>query len=228
MSATTQTVIVGFLLIFAAILVFFAQKEYLSRALSPLFGPNFRWFFSPISCLVGLHMIFGKSSFDLRRGLGLLFFWISSVSLWSNFYDKSGLFFDIHDPLIVWFDKIPALTLIFGFLFLSLYLLFHVSYRKILSQFGEAGGYAYRKQVEMLNTFSDSLRERQMEKKHISPKEEKRLRSRNDELEDKITQLSGKKNPHTEEGKPSFFERIRNHGTVLDTKPTNQTLISKA
>lgn len=36
-SATTQTMIVGFLLIFAAILVFFAQKEYLSRALSPLF-----------------------------------------------------------------------------------------------------------------------------------------------------------------------------------------------
>ncbi len=170
-------------------------------------------------------MIFGKSAFDLRRGLGLLFFWISSVSLWSNFYDKRGLFFDIHDPLIVWFDKIPALTLIFGFLFLSLYLLFHVSYRKILSQFGEVGGYAYRKQVEMLNTFSDSLRERQMEKKHISPKEEKRLRSRNDELEDKIEQLSGKKIPSPEQ--QSFFEKIRNKGTILDTKtPAHQTLSS--
>lgn len=80
--------VVGFVLIFAAILVFFAQKEYLSKPLSFAFGPYFRWFFSPISCLVGLHMIFGKSVFDLRRALGLLFFWISSVSLWSNFYDK--------------------------------------------------------------------------------------------------------------------------------------------
>lgn len=139
LSKMTQNMIVGFLLIFGAILVFFAEKTYLEDALSPLFGPYFRWFFSPVACLVGLHMVFGKSAFDLRRGLGLLFFWISSVSLWSMFYDKSRLFFDIHGPLIEWFDDIPALTLLFGFLFLSLYLLFHVSYRKILSQFGEAG-----------------------------------------------------------------------------------------
>jgi len=37
LSQMTQTMIFGFLLIFAAILVFFAQKEYLSEALSPLF-----------------------------------------------------------------------------------------------------------------------------------------------------------------------------------------------
>ncbi len=122
-----------------------------------------------------------------------MFFWISSVSLWSNFYEKKNLFFDVHSPLITWFDKIPALTLIFGFLFFSLYLLFHVSYRKILSQFSEVGGYAYRKQIDMLNTFSDSIRDRQEEKKQqFTPKEEKRLRTRNEELENKIEKLSGK------------------------------------
>jgi hypothetical protein len=152
-------------------------------------------------------MVFGKSAFDLRRGLGLLFFWISSVSLWSFFYDKGRLFFDIHEPLIEWFDKIPGLTLLFGFLFLSLYLLFHVSYRKILSQFGEAGGYAYRKQIEMLNNFSDSVRERQEEKKKLSPREEKRLRTRNEELENKIEKLSTKNNS-SDEGL-SFFEKMR-------------------
>ena len=103
-----------------------------------------------------------------------------------------------------------------------------MSYRKILSQFGEASGYAYRKQVEMLNTFSDSLRERQIEKKQLSPKEEKRLRSRNDELEDKIEKLSNKKPVFSQESQPSFFEKLRNRGTVLDTKPlVNQTLISR-
>lgn len=114
----------------------------------------------------------------------------------------------MHDPLIEWFDKIPALTLLFGFLFLSLYLLFHVSYRKILSQFGEAGGYAYRKQIEMLNTFSDSIRDRQEEKKKLSPRELKRLQSRNEELENKIEKLSSKEVLPTEE-KMSFFEKMR-------------------
>lgn len=217
LSKMTQTMIFGFALIFAAILVFFAQKDYLSDALSPLFWPYFRWFFSPIACLVGFHMVFGKSAFDLRRGLGLLFFWISSVSLWSYFDGKKWLFFDVHDPLITWFDKIPALTLIFGSLLLSLYLLFHVSYRKILSQFWEAGGYAYRKQIEMLNTFSDSIRDRQEEKKKLSPQEEKRLRTRNEELENKIAKLSHK-NPDWEE-KMGFFEKIRNRGSILETTP---------
>jgi hypothetical protein len=131
LSRTTQTMAVWFLLIFAAILVFFAQKKYLEQALSPLFWPYFRWFFSPIACLVGAHMVFGKSAFDMRRGLGLLFFWISSVSLWSYFDGKKTSSLISTHPLITWFDKIPALTLLFGFLFFSLYLLFHVSYRKI-------------------------------------------------------------------------------------------------
>ena len=176
-------------------------------------------------------MVFGKSAFDMRRGLGLLFFWISSVSLWSYFDGGKNFFFDIHGPLITWFDKIPALTLLFGFLFFSLYLLFHVSYRKIISQFGEAGGYAYRKQIEMLNTFSDSIRERQEEKKQLSPKEEKRLRSRNEELESKIEKLSSRKPTDTQkdhsEGQ-SFFAKLRNKGSVLETKPIiNQSLLSK-
>ncbi len=153
--------IIGFVLIFGSILVFFAQKSYLENTLSPLFGEHFRWFFSPIALLVGLHMVFGKSTFDLRRGLGLLFFWISSVSLWSYLSEKKNLFFDIHEDLIAWFDVIPSVTLLFGFLFFSLYLLFHVSYRKILSQFGQASTYAYQKQVEMLNAISENIREKQ-------------------------------------------------------------------
>ena len=167
----------------------------------------------------------------MRRGLGLLFFWISSVSLWSYFDGGKNFFFDIHGPLITWFDKIPALTLLFGFLFFSLYLLFHVSYRKILSQFGEAGGYAYRKQIEMLNTFSDSIRERQEEKKPLSPKEEKRLRNRNEELENKIEKLSGKKpiDAHNAENEgQSFFEKLRNRGSLLESKPLmNQSILAK-
>jgi len=129
--------IVGTVLVFLAVLVFFADKEYLTRYLTPLFGVYFRWFFSPVALLTGLHMLIGKNSFDLRRGLGLILFWLSSVSLWSFIVDETlskKLFFDIHTPLIRTFDTIPAMTLIIGCLLFSLYLLFHISYRRILGK----------------------------------------------------------------------------------------------
>ena len=133
--------IVGTLLIFLAVLVFFANKEYLTQYLTPLFGVYFRWFFSPVALLTGLHMFIGKSSFDLRRGLGLILFWLSSVSLWSFIAEGTSekkLFFDVHTPLIRSFDTIPSVTLIVGCLFFSLYLLFHISYRRILGKMGNA------------------------------------------------------------------------------------------
>jgi len=60
----------------------------------------------------------------------------------------------------------------------------------------------------MLNTFSDSIRDRQEEKRKLSPKEEKRLRTRNEELESKIEKLSTKYEEPEE--KIGFFEKIRN------------------
>ncbi len=113
------------------------------------------------------------------------------------------------------------MTLLFGLFLFSLYLLFHISYRKILSQFGEAGSYAYRKQIEMLEGFSDSIREKQ-ERKALSPKEEKRLRSRNDELQSRIEKLS-----HVEqESKPSFFEKLRSKGST-EVAVKSQSLLSR-
>ncbi|MCB9806787.1 hypothetical protein H6768_02695 [Candidatus Peribacteria bacterium] len=59
----------------------------------------------------------------------------------------------------------------------------------------------------MLNSFSDSIRERQEEKKKLSPQEEKRLRNRNEELENKIEKLSSR--GFIPEEKVSFFDKIR-------------------
>lgn len=73
-----------------------------------------------------------------------------------------------------------------------------------------------RKQVEMLNSFSDSIRERQEEAaaaaKAATPKEDKRLRNRNDELESKIEKLTSGKSHYSEEEdeEPSFFDKLRN------------------
>jgi len=221
--------IVGVILIFLAVLVFFADKDYLTRYLTPLFGLHFRWFFSPVALLTGLHMFIGKSSFDMRRGGGLILFWLSSVSLWS-FVDKDyaikKLFFDIHEPLIRTFDTIPALTLIVGCLAFALYLLFHISYRRIFGTMSDATGYVYQKQVEVLNTFGESLREKQQEKKKADPISDRRIKERSTTLNSTIEKLSSNKTETPE--KISFFEKIRTNGGLLakseETIPVQQKI----
>ncbi len=202
--------IVGVVLIFLSVLVFFADKDYLTRYLTPLFGVHFRWFFSPVALLTGLHMFIGKSAFDMRRGGGLALFWLSSVSLWSFLAEDYGtkkLFFDVHEPLIRTFDTIPAMTLIIGCLAFALYLLFHISYRRIFGKMSDATGYVYQKQVEALNTFGESLREKQQEKKKPEPVSDRRIKDRSTTLTSTIEKLSSNK-PETPE-KISFFEKIR-------------------
>lgn len=210
--------IVAVVLIFLAVLVFFADKDYLTRYLTPLFGVHFRWFFSPVAVLTGLHMFIGKSSFDLRRGGGLVLFWLSSVSLWSFLkegYDFKKLFFDIHSPLIQTFDTIPSVTLLVWMLAFSLYLLFHVSYGKIFGKVGDATGYVYQKQVEALNTFWESLREKQQEKKKSTPISDRRMSDRKNTLTSTIEKLTSSENKSDE--KSSFFDKIRTRWGLLQT-----------
>ncbi len=216
----------GVVLIFLAVLVFFADKDYLTRYLTPLFGLHFRWFFSPVALLTGLHMFIGKSAFDLRRGGGLVLFWLSSVSLWgfiAEDYVIKKLFFDVHGPLIQTFDTIPAITLIIGCLAFSLYLLFHVSYRRIFGKMSDATGYVYQKQVNALNTLGDSFREKQQEKKQEKkkqdPMEDRRIKDRNTMLNSTIEQLSTSSSYRDMvPQKLSFFEKIRTNGGLL-SKP---------
>lgn len=203
----------GVVLIFLAVLVFFADKEYLTRYLTPLFGVHFRWFFSPVALLTGLHMFIGKSSFDMRRGGGLVLFWLSGVSFWSFLSDEYAtkkLFFDLHEPLIRTFDTIPAVTLIVGCLAFALYLLFHISYRRIFGKMSDATGYVYQKQVEALNTFGESLREKQQEKKKSEPVSDRRIKDRSTTLNSTIEKLSSNRQELPE--KLSFFEKIRTNG----------------
>ncbi len=226
----------GVVLIFLAVLVFFADKDYLTRYLTPLFGLHFRWFFSPVALLTGLHMFIGKSAFDLRRGGGLVLFWLSSVSLWgfiAEDYATKKLFFDVHSPLIQTFDTIPAITLIVGCLAFSLYLLFHVSYRRIFGKMSDATGYVYQKQVNALNTLGDSFREKQQEKKQEKKKqdpiEDRRIKDRNTMLNSTIEKLS---TPASYRDmvpqKLSFFEKIRTNGGLLskpeDSSPSQQRI----
>lgn len=92
----------------------------------------------------------------MRRIIGLILYWISAISLTQYYGDDSrNIFFDIHQKLIEAFDVIPSLSLLYGLLFFSLYLLFHISYSKILTQFGEGSSYAIRKQVEMMNSLTE-------------------------------------------------------------------------
>lgn len=143
----------------------------------------------------------------------MVLFWLSSVSLWSFIaeeYATKKLFFDVHEPLIRTFDTIPAITLIVGILAFSLYLLFHISYRRIFGKMSDATGYVYQKQVEALNTFGESLREKQQEKKKVEPVSDRRIKDRNTTLSTTIEKLSSSASEMPE--KISFFEKIRTNG----------------
>lgn len=203
--------IVGSLLIFLAVLVAFAKKDYLNTFLEPAFGPHFRWIFSPVAGLTGLRMVIGKNYFDVRRTFGLIIFWLTSVSLWAYFSDsvEKTFFFDVHEPLVTWIDTIPTVVLlIVGWLF-SLYLLFHISYSRLVSRASEVGSSAMKKQVEALNTLGDNLRERQNEREKAMTEKQKQ---RHEELSKKIEKLSPERVP--EAPKKSFFEKIRTQGTI--------------
>ena len=78
----------------------------------------------------------------------------------------------------------------------------------------------------MLNTFSDSIRDRQEEKKRLTPVEEKRLKSRHKELENTIEKLSSQQ-PQSE-GKESFFEKIRKKGSVSEKNLPQQSILSQS
>jgi hypothetical protein len=176
-------------------------------------------------------MFIGKSAFDLRRGGGLVLFWLSSVSLWSFIteeYATQKLFFDVHGPLIQTFDTIPAITLIIGCLAFSLYLLFHISYRRIFGKMSDATGYVYQKQVNALNTLGDSFREKQQEKKQEKkkpdPVEDRRIKDRNTTLNSTIEKLSTSSSYRDmTPQKLSFFDKIRTNGGLL-SRPEDSSL----
>lgn len=115
------------------------------------------------------------------------------------------------------------MTLVIGCLAFSLYLLFHVSYRRIFGKMSDATGYVYQKQVNALNTLGDSFREKQQEKKQEkkkqTPLEDRRIRERNTTLNSTIEKLStsGSYREMTPQ-KISFFEKIRTNGGLL-SKP---------
>lgn len=82
LSPATVNLLTGFLLVFLAVLVFFANRDYLDIVFVPLFGESYRWIFSPIIGAVGLRLLLGKNNFDQRRLLGLALFWLGCVTLY--------------------------------------------------------------------------------------------------------------------------------------------------
>ena len=79
--------------------------------------------------------------------------------------------------------------------------------------------YVYQKQVEALNTFGDSLREKQQEKKKI-PVIDRRIKDRNTTLNSTIEKLSANSSSQYAGMVPqkiSFFDKIRTNGGMLAT-----------
>ncbi len=139
-----RDVIIGVALVFAALVAFFSNTESAAgRLLIPVFeylyGPQYRWLFSVSTGLLGILLALGRVGWSSVRALGLLLFWISSVSLVS--YLEPGIvvgIFDLHRVFGGWFGDIAAGFLLSVLLLFSLVLAYDIHPRTLVSIAGSA------------------------------------------------------------------------------------------
>lgn len=109
---------------------------YVFRLLKSLFWNFYQIIFSPIILILGV-LIFFKEwfSFNNSRFFGLILYFISFTSLVWSFNNWYNSFFNFSDLLVSFFWNISwVIFLIMIFLF-SLFLMFRISYKKILKKF---------------------------------------------------------------------------------------------
>jgi hypothetical protein len=108
-----------------------------------LFGEWNRFIFAPVLLLLGAFISFRKIAWNSTRFIGILLFWLSLESLIGIFagndptkVDGTVIItgaFDIHTALSGVFGSVPSLVLFIGLFLFSLYLIFRISYIKILT-----------------------------------------------------------------------------------------------
>lgn len=133
-----RNTIIGWVLLFLGVLVFMSDETSTAGRVvadigAALFGTGYRFIFAPIVAILGGLIAINKLSWSMVRLIGLLLFWISTVSLQEIFVRPfvPGLL-AFGDFFVHFFGKAPALMFLIGGVLVSLYLTLKISYRKIL------------------------------------------------------------------------------------------------
>lgn len=99
-----------------------------------MFWETHKYLFGPVMMLLGLLISLWKLQWNNARILWIILFWISADSLLGFFSDLKTWLFDFSDYLNDFFWKTPAVFLSLGWLLLSAYLMFRISYIKVLKK----------------------------------------------------------------------------------------------
>ena len=112
--------------------------QYFTLAGEYLFGGYFRFIFSPILLVFGAMILLRKTEWNALKGFGILGFFVSVTSLlgWFSRENSPKMFFNIYDPLQNMVGPAMAFIFLLAILLVSLYLIFQLSYAKILKNVG--------------------------------------------------------------------------------------------
>ncbi len=162
-SPETRDMIIGIGFITVALLVFFSTQpvettqiiaenseiitktgempilgKYLEIAGLYLFGEGYRFIFSPILVALGVMLVLKRTSWNSLKLFWLLGFFISVTSLIGWYQDSRfvNIFFNIYPDIESMTGPAVAIIFFLVIFFVSLYLIFQLSYRKILQTVG--------------------------------------------------------------------------------------------
>ena len=112
--------------------------QYFTIAGEYLFGNSFRFIFSPILLVFGAMILIRKTEWNAMKGFGILGFFVSVTSLlgWFSREHSPKMFFNIYEPLQNMVGPAMAFIFLLAILLVSLYLIFQLSYAKILKNVG--------------------------------------------------------------------------------------------
>jgi DNA segregation ATPase FtsK/SpoIIIE, S-DNA-T family len=140
MTIELQNILAWGVLVILGALMFLATKEasvagkYLSIVGMKLFGPEYRWIFSPILIILGAMIIVKKASWSGSRLVGILLFFLSVTSLLGMYQRDTIGFFDLHAQAVRFFGQSATILGFATLVFASIWMSLRISYRDILSK----------------------------------------------------------------------------------------------
>ncbi|MBW7955037.1 DNA translocase FtsK [Candidatus Gracilibacteria bacterium] len=137
----TKNIFIATFFIVLGALSIFAETDstagfYVFRLLKSLFGNFYQIIFSPIILILGVLIFFKEGfSFNNSRFFGLILYFISFTSLVGSFNNGYNSFFNFSDLLVSFFGNISGVIFLIMIFLFSLFLMFRISYKKILKKF---------------------------------------------------------------------------------------------
>lgn len=138
--------------------------SFLIDILTYLFWDYFRFIFAPVLILLWIMISINKINWNYTRLLWLFIYFLAIDSLVWMLSKSQTWIFDFNWTLVNWFWTIPAAVLLFWLTFLSIYLLFRISYIAVIKKVSWQIWTIKDKWVEIKEEITNELKEKSKKK----------------------------------------------------------------